>query len=76
MISDILPLPRELIGAGHQPVEGLKGHRNQAGMGDPGAIVPIGGFALLVGQHLRHGGLVGGRIVLDGDLRGHAAHVA
>ncbi len=43
-------------------------------MRDPGAVVAVGGLALLVGAHLGEGGLVGGRVVLHRDLRRHAAH--
>ena len=43
-------------------------------MRDPGAVVAVAGLALLVGAHLGEGGLVGRRIVLDRDLRRHAAH--
>ena len=42
-------------------------------MGDPGAVVAVAGLALLVGPHLREGLLVGDRVVLDRDLRRHAA---
>ena len=64
----------ELVGAGHQPVEHLPRHRHQVGMGDPGAVMAIARLALLVGAHLGEGGLVGGGVALDRDLRGHAAH--
>ena len=43
-------------------------------MRDPGAVVAGAGLALLVGADLGQGGGVGGRIVFDRDLRGHAAH--
>ena len=43
-------------------------------MGDPGAVMAVAGLALLVGAHLGEGRLVGLRIVLDRNLRRHAAH--
>ena len=50
------------------------GDGNEAGMSDPGAIVARLHFAQLVVAHLIERRFVGGRIVLDGNLRGHAAH--
>ncbi len=43
-------------------------------MRDPGAVVAVGGFALLVGADLRERSLVRFGIRLDGDEGGHAAH--
>ncbi|KAG0733423.1 hypothetical protein G6F23_013361 [Rhizopus arrhizus] len=43
-------------------------------MRDPGTVVAGGYFAQLVGAHAGHRLFVGGRIVVDRDLRGHAAH--
>jgi hypothetical protein len=45
-----------------------------AGVRDPGAVAAVGHFAQLVLAHLLQRRLVRGRIVLDRDLRGHAAH--
>ena len=45
-----------------------------AGMRDPGAVVAGAHLAQLVGAHLVERRVVGGRVVLDRDLRGHAAH--
>ena len=42
-------------------------------MGDPGAVVAVAGLADLVGPHLLQRLFVGLRVVLDRDLRGHAA---
>ena len=42
-------------------------------MGHPGAVVAVGHLPLLVGADAGEGGLVGGRIVLHGDVGGHAA---
>ena len=46
----ILAQAIQLVGAGHNLVEFLKGNRDQARMGNPCAIVAVGGFALLVGE--------------------------
>ncbi len=43
-------------------------------MGDPGPVVARLHLAELVGPHLREGRLVRGGVVLDRDLRRHAAH--
>ncbi len=40
----------------------------------PGSVAAIGDFAKLVVAHFRQSRLVGCRVVLDGDLRGHAPH--
>jgi hypothetical protein len=58
----------------HQPVEHLVRHRHEVGMGDPGAVMAVAGFALLVGLDLGEGGGIGLGVVLDRDLRRHAAH--
>jgi hypothetical protein len=43
-------------------------------MGNPGAIVAQTGFAFFIGAHAGQGGIVGGGVVLDGNLGGHAPH--
>jgi hypothetical protein len=48
--------------------------RHEAGVGDPGAVVAVACLALLVGAHLGERLVVGLRVVLDRDLRRHAAH--
>ncbi len=70
----ILAQPIELIGAGHQAVEHLLGDRDEVRVRHPGTIVAVAGFALLVGADAGEGGVVGGGVVLDRDLRRHTAH--
>ncbi len=55
-------------------VEDFLSYRDQAGVGDPGAIVAGADFAEFILAHAVERALIGFRIVLDGDLRGHAAH--
>ena len=43
-------------------------------MCDPGAVVAVGGLALLVGADTGHGLLIGNGVGLDGDERRHAPH--
>ncbi len=72
---DILKLLADLIGLVAQHlVEFGHGDLHQPGMRDPGAVVAVAGLALLVLAHLFQRRLVRGRVVLDGNLRGHAAH--
>jgi NO-binding membrane sensor protein with MHYT domain/signal transduction histidine kinase len=73
-IRHVLTLLASWFGQRHQAVEHLHRHRHQVRMRDPGAVMAVAGLALLVGLDLGEGGLVGGRIVLDRDLRRHAAH--
>ena len=47
---------------------------HEAGVRDPRAVVAVVHLAELVGAHLRERRLVRRRVVLDRDLRGHAAH--
>ena len=61
-------------GVRHVLVEDLFGDRHQAGMRHPGAVVPGLHFAQLVLPDLFERLLIGLRIVLDRNLRGHAAH--
>ncbi len=67
-------LRRDLVRPGHQPVEDLLGDRHEPRVRDPGAVVAVGRLALLVRLHLGEGLGVGGLVVLDRDLRRHAAH--
>ena len=55
-------------------VENLLGDGNQAGMRDPGAVVAGADFAQLVLAHFFERRFICRRIVLDRDLRRHAAH--
>ena len=63
----------DLVGAGHETVEDFERHRHQAGVCHPGAVVAIGGFTNFILPHLFQGRVVGGRVVFDGNLGGHAA---
>ena len=67
-------LRRDLVRRRHQPVERLLRDRHEARMRDPGAVVAVRRLALLVGLHL--GERLGVRrfVVLDRNLRRHAAH--
>ena len=51
---DVVAAPVDLVGpvAEHR-VEGLEADRHEVGMGDPGAVEPLGGLALLVLADLR-----------------------
>ena len=42
----------------------------------PGTITAVGNFAQLVGAHFFHCGFIRGRVILDRNLCGHAAHGA
>ena len=64
----------DLVGLRHEAVEDFEGDGDEAGVRDPGAVVAVGGFALLVGADLGEGALVGFGVGLDGDEGGHAAH--
>ena len=64
----------QLVRRRHQPVEDLHRDRHEARVRDPGAVVPVARLALLVGAHLGERFLVRLRVVLDRDLRRHAAH--
>ncbi len=66
--------PVDLIRAGEVLIEDLLAQRHQCRMADPGTIMPVARLALLVLAHLEHGQFIGRRIILDGDLRRHAAH--
>ncbi len=71
---DVLALAVELVRRLHVLVEDRLGDRDEPRVRDPGAVVPVGHLAELVGAHLGERGLVRLRVVLDRDLRGHAAH--
>ena len=63
-----------LVRAQHELVEDL--HRNfvEERVGNPGTVVPVLDFAQLVLPDLAHRNLVRLGIILDRDLRAHAAH--
>ena len=71
----VVALSVNLVGFGAQHfVEFLQRDLHEARMRDPGAVVAVGGFAVLVFAHFWQCGFVRGGIGLDGDKRGHAAH--
>ena len=70
----VLALDEDLVGSLHVLVEDFLGDGNQARMRHPGAVVAGFDLAQLVGADLVQRLLIGHRIVLDGHLRGHAAH--
>ena len=72
--DDVLAQTLQLVGTRHPLVEHLLGERDQRRMRDPGAVVPFAHLAQLVGAHLVHRLGVGVGIVLDRNLRRHAAH--
>ena len=71
---DVLAAVEELVGGGHVLVEDLKGDAGKGGVGNPGTVVAGAGLAELVGTDTLHGLVVGGLVVLDGDLGSHATH--
>ncbi len=75
LLADIhvLALAGELVRA-FELAEDFHRDLHEIGMGDPGAVMAVLGFAFLVGADLVEGGLVGGFVALHGDLRRHAAH--
>jgi hypothetical protein len=62
----------ELVGAGHVLVEDGHGDLHKARVRHPRAVVPSLDLAQLVRTHLGDRSVIGGRIVLDRDLRRHA----
>jgi hypothetical protein len=70
----IFALAVNLVGRRHHLVELLFGNADQTGMGHPGAVVAVFGFALFVGAHFSQRRLIGFRIVLNRNLGRHAAH--
>ena len=74
MACEVGELLGDLVGLRHDAVEDFDGDGDEAGVRDPGAVVAVGGFALLVGADLREGALVGDGVGLDGDEGAHAAH--
>jgi hypothetical protein len=64
----------KLVRRRHVLVEDVAGNCGEGGVSDPSTVVAGTHLSELVSAHLRHGSLVGGRVVLDGDLSGHSAH--
>ncbi len=73
VVVEVGELLGDLVGLGHDAVEDFERDGDQAGVGDPGAVVAVGGFAFLVGADLRDGDVVGDGVGLDGDEGAHAA---
>ena len=71
---DVVALPVDLVRRRHVLVEHRLRDLDQAGVRDPGAVAAVGRLAHLVRAHLLHRRLVRRAIVLDRDLRRHAAH--
>ncbi len=72
--AHVVALAVNLVRRLHVLVEDRLRDRDQARMCDPGPVVAVGHLAHLVGADLRERGLVRLGVVLDRDLRGHAAH--
>ena len=64
----------DLVGTEHVFVEDLHCNLVDEGVRDPSTVVAIRDLAEFVRANLVHGDLIGLRIILDRDLRGHAAH--
>src|SRR5436309_1756743 len=62
-----------LVGRFHHGIELCQGDWHETGMCDPGSVMPIGGFALLVGTYTREGFFVSYRVTFNRDLSRHAA---
>ncbi len=75
LLADIhvLALAGELVRA-FELAEDFHRDLHEIGMGDPGAVMAVGGFAFLVGADLVEGRLVRRLVAFDRNLRGHAAH--
>ena len=71
---DILAAHEHLVGCGHVLVEDLGRDGGERRVGDPGAVVAGGDLAQLVGIDALHGAVIGGLVILDGDLGGHTTH--
>ena len=71
---DFLATHKHLVGGRHVLVEDFRGNDGESGVSDPGAVVAGTDLAQLVGADVLHGLVVGGLVVLDGDLGSHAAH--
>lgn len=70
---NVLAADEQLVGSGHVGVEDLRGDGGQRRVRNPGAVVSGAHFTQLVGAHALHGLVVGGGVVLDGNLSGHAS---
>ena len=71
---DFLATNKHLVGGRHVLVEDFRGNDSERRVSDPGTVVAGADFAELIGADVLHGLVVGGLVVLDGDLGRHAAH--
>lgn len=71
---DILSSSVDLVRSGHVLVEDLGGDDGKLGVSNPGTVVASGDLSELVLVDTLHGDLVGGGVVLDGDLSSHTSH--
>ena len=71
---DVVAAHEHLVGCGHVLVENLSRDGGERRVGDPGAVVAGGDLAQLVGIDTLHGAVIGGLVILNGDLGGHTAH--
>ena len=69
---NVFALALNLVGTFHDGIELFQCDRDQARMRDPGAIMSIRGFAMLVGSHTCQSLLVGLWIALNRNLCSHA----
>src|SRR5690348_14194416 len=70
----VLAQPGELVGALEVPIEDLQGQRHECRVSHPSPVMAVARLPLLVGAHLGESGIVGLRVVLNGDLRRHSPH--
>src|SRR5579875_1245658 len=70
----VLAQAMELVRPRHQPIEDFLRDGHEIGMRHPGAVVAVGGLALLVGAHALERLGIRLRVAPVRDLRGHAAH--
>ena len=71
---DILTANEVLVGGWHVLVEDLGCDGCEGWVGNPGSVVAGLDLAELVGVDTLHGLVVGGLVVLDGDLGSHSSH--
>ena len=71
---NVVTLAIDLVGALHATVEEFEHGCHESRVSDPGTVVSIRNFALLVVHHFSQSGGVLFFVVLDRDLRGHTSH--
>ena len=67
----VLATHKQLVGSRHVLVKHIRCDRGESRVGNPGTVVTGTHLTELVGTDTVHGLVVGGRVVLDGDLSGH-----